>query len=110
MAVRSRDELIEAVRAYAGEDNSDAVIALLEDISDTVDDYDRKVNTTTDWESKYNENDKMWRDKYMARFSGEYGQKDNSDVDTVVADSGEGVYLDGQKPITYDDLFVGEGS
>ncbi|HEY8541674.1 MAG TPA: hypothetical protein VIL29_04775 [Pseudothermotoga sp.] len=58
------EELIAAVKELVGERNDDAVIALIEDISDSFVEPD-----TEDWKAKYYELDKVWRDKYIARFT-----------------------------------------
>lgn len=66
MAVRTRDELIEAVNAIIGETPDDNGLSLLEDISDTFASYD----DTEDWKTKYEENDAEWRKRYKERFEG----------------------------------------
>lgn len=69
MAVRSREELLNSIRARIGDDTSDEAIALIEDIQDTITDYENKANGDgTDWKKKYEDNDKEWRNKYRERF------------------------------------------
>ena len=63
MAVLSKDELIEKVRQYVGDRKDDETIEILEDISDSIDSSD-----ADEWKQKYEENDKMWRDRYISRF------------------------------------------
>lgn len=63
MAKLSKDELIEKVRKYVGDRTDDDSIELIEDISDSIDSSD-----ADEWKKKYEENDKMWRDKYISRF------------------------------------------
>lgn len=63
MAKLSKDELIEKVRKYVGDRTDDETIEIIEDISDSIDPSD-----ADEWKKKYEENDKMWRDKYVARF------------------------------------------
>lgn len=63
MAKLSKDELIEKVRKYVGDRTDDESIELIEDISDSIDSSD-----ADEWKQKYEENDKMWRDKYISRF------------------------------------------
>lgn len=63
MAVLSKDELIEKVRKYVGDRKDDETIEIIEDISDSID-----SSEADDWKKKYEENDKMWRDKYISRF------------------------------------------
>ena len=62
MAKLSKDELIEKVRKYVGDRNDDETIEIIEDISDSIDSSDGE------WRQKFEENDKMWRDKYISRF------------------------------------------
>lgn len=59
----SKDELIEKVRKYVGDRTDDETIEIIEDISDSIDSSD-----ADEWKHKYEENDKMWRDKYISRF------------------------------------------
>lgn len=66
MAVRSKDELTNSLKAYLKEDVSDEALALLEDINDTYD----SLSSGEDWKSKYEENDAAWRQKYAERFQG----------------------------------------
>lgn len=63
MAKLSKDELIEKVRKYVGDRKDDDTIELIEDISDSID-----SSEADEWKKKYEENDKMWRDKYISRF------------------------------------------
>ena len=70
MAIKSKDESLEALRTRIGEDNSDEAIALIEDFVDTYDDLETKSKGDgTDWKQKYEDNDKEWREKYISRFS-----------------------------------------
>lgn len=63
MAKLSKNELIEKVRKYVGDRKDDETIEIIEDISDSID-----SSEADDWKKKYEENDKMWRDKYISRF------------------------------------------
>lgn len=63
MAKLSKDELIEKVRKYVGDRTDDETIEIIEDISDSID-----SSEADEWKKKYEENDKMWRDKYISRF------------------------------------------
>lgn len=63
MAKLSKDELIEKVKKYVGDRTDDETIEIIEDISDSVDSSD-----ADEWKQKYEDNDKMWRDKYISRF------------------------------------------
>lgn len=94
MAKRTREELLEAVRAVIGDSTEDAALALLEDISDSWD------NSGDEWKAKYDELDRTWRKKYVDRF---FGKEDEEAVEVV--DEVEEV----QEKRTYDDLFEKEG-
>ena len=63
MAKLSKDELIEKVKKYVGDRKDDDTIEIIEDISDSID-----SSEADEWKKKYEENDKMWRDKYISRF------------------------------------------
>ena len=63
MAKLSKDELIEKIKKYVGDRTDDETIGIIEDISDSIDSSD-----ADEWKKKYEENDKMWRDKYISRF------------------------------------------
>lgn len=73
MAKLKKDELIEKVRKYVGDRTDDETIELIEDISDSIDSSD-----ADEWRQKYEENDKMWRDKYISRFL----EKKEDELDT----------------------------
>ena len=102
--VRTKDELINNIKNILGDNDSDEALAILEDVSDTFADFDSKVNDTTDWKSKYEENDKAWRTKYKERFSAPIKQANdnengNDDDDFHITDDGP------LKPPTFDALF-----
>lgn len=63
MAKLSINELLEKVKAYVGDRTDDETIEIIEDISDSFDTSD-----ADEWKKKYEDNDKMWRDKYVSRF------------------------------------------
>lgn len=73
MAKLSKDELIEKVKKYVGDRTDDETIEIIEDISDSIDSSD-----ADEWKKKFEENDKMWRDKYISRFL----EKKKDEVDT----------------------------
>ena len=98
MAVKTRDEIVEAVRKRIGEDTSDEAISLLEDVTDTFADYETKVADKTDWKTKYDEMDASWRKKYMDRFSGKTGEEVKEEQEEQIKDDSE--------PRTFDELFT----
>ena len=96
MAVRTREELLSQISAIVGENNDDNVIALIEDVTDTMGDYETRVKGDgVDWKSRYEENDKSWRDKYISRF--------NEKIDDD--DDGKGTNTRKEKKYTFDELF-----
>lgn len=98
MAVKTRDEIMEAIRKRIGEDTSDEAISLLEDVADTFADYETKVADKTDWKTKYDEMDASWRKKYMDRFSGKTGEEIKEEQEEQIKDDSE--------PRTFDELFT----
>jgi hypothetical protein len=64
MAVKTIDEIMTKVRERIGEDDSDEAIEFIEDISDTLE----SLSNVEDWKTKFEENDKKWREKYRDRF------------------------------------------
>ena len=73
--IKTKDEIINMISARIGEDNSDEAIGLLEDITDTLNDYETRTADSTNWKEKYETNDEEWRNKYKVRFmSGDSSQ------------------------------------
>lgn len=69
MAVKTREDILTAIKAKLGEQTDDDTIALLEDVTDTFTDLETKANGDgTDWKKKYEETDEAWRKKYTERF------------------------------------------
>lgn len=65
MAIRTMEELLNAVRERVGDDTSDEALSFIEDVQDTINNYENnKNNDGTDWKKKYEDNDKEWRTKY----------------------------------------------
>ena len=73
MAKLPKNELIEKVRKYVGDRTDDETIEIIEDISDSTDSSD-----ADEWKQKFEENDKMWREKYISRFL----EKKEDELDT----------------------------
>lgn len=82
MAVVSKEELTEKIKKMFSDNPTDDNISLLEDLTDTFDslsannsnDLSAKLEEAkkknSEWEQKYNDNDAMWRKKYIDRFNG----------------------------------------
>lgn len=101
MAIRTREELMNIIKTRIGDDNSDENISFLEDVTDTLDDLETKaVGDSTDWKSKYEENDASWRKKYTERFFNKEVEEDEIE-DTKDVEMKE-------EPKTFEDLFKEE--
>lgn len=70
MAIKNLSEIIESARNIIGENTSDEALSFMEDLSDTMTDFDNKTKDATNWQERYQENDAMWRKKYADRFNG----------------------------------------
>ena len=95
MAVISKEDLVQKLTAVIGEEQNDEAISLVEDISDTLADYENKISDTTNWKAKYEENDKAWRQKYVSRFSAGVVVEDESQDDD-----------EPEPPKRFEDLFI----
>ena len=62
--VKTKDEIMEEIRAYIGDRSDDQTIALIENISDTIDDY----AAHGDYDEKLMAVEAEWRRKYIDRF------------------------------------------
>lgn len=95
--VRTKDELIKAVSEFIGENDADEAIAILEDVTDTLEDFEKRADGDgEDWKKKYEDNDKSWREKYRSRFV----KSSVTDEDFV-----EDVDEDEEEIKTYEELF-----
>ena len=77
MAVKTVDEIMGKVRERIGEDDSDEAIGFIEDISDTLESF----SNAEDWKTKYEENDKKWREKYRDRFFTSKEEVEEDDIE-----------------------------
>lgn len=91
--IKSISELIEAVKTRIGDNPDDDSVAFLEDITDTLTDYDNKTKDNTDWKEKYDELDKSWKQKYIERFSDD------------IEDPDKEIEVEVEVPEKFDDLF-----
>lgn len=90
--VKTKDEIMEEIRAYIGDRSDDQTIALVENISDTIDDY----AAHGDYDAKLMAVEAEWRRKYIDRFMN--GGENKSDVETPADEETE--------EITIDDLYT----
>lgn len=68
MAVKTKAEILELIKARVGDDTSDEALAIIEDVNDTLDDYETRIADSGDWKARYEQNDAEWRQKYKDRF------------------------------------------
>lgn len=78
--VTSKDELIAQIKSFIGEEPDDNGISLLENITDTVGNYETQLSDTTNWKEKYEENDRKWRKTYTERFNSPSIEDEKNDV------------------------------
>ena len=79
MAVRTKEEILTSIRSRFGDDTSDDTLALVEDITDTLTDFENKANNdNTNWKKKYEDNDEAWRKKYRDRFFSDGSEDDDT--------------------------------
>lgn len=88
--VISKGEIMQAIRDALAERTDDDTIALIENISDTLD----AGAEGAEWKTKYEENDLAWRNRYKNRFFGK-----EEEVEDEIRDD------DGEKKLTYEALF-----
>lgn len=94
MAILTKDEVLEKVKNYVGDDTTDEALRFVEDITDTINDLSN--NDSGEWEKKYHDLDEEWRKKYIDRF---FSTSDEVEDEEDEEDE-EG------KEVTYDDLFT----
>lgn len=70
MSVLKKEDLLNAIKEIVGDDTSDKTIAFIENVTDTIEDFESRTNDSENWKTKYEENDKAWREKYKERFFG----------------------------------------
>ena len=101
--IRSLEELLAAVRDLVGEEliQSDAGIALMEDITDTInaepEAAPEEASDGIDWEAEAERIDREWREKYTKRFFTGSDPEDPAEEET-----------EEEKSYTYEELFKEE--
>lgn len=97
MAVKTREEILSAIREHFGDDTSDETLTFIEDVTDTFSDLEAKANPGgKDWEAEAKKIDADWRKKYKERF---FSGKQDDDTDEEEKES---------KPMRFEDLFKEE--
>ena len=80
MAILTKAELLAKLKERTSEDMGDDTLKFIEDVTDTLNDFESKAKDATDWEKKYKENDEQWRKKYKERFFTTPIQEDEQDI------------------------------
>lgn len=94
MAVRTKEEILTGLRDMMGDNgNTDEGLALLDDVSDTLSDFETRTKDSTDWKQKYEENDATWRQRYHDRFFNTEGNEPDPVPEPEI------------KPLTFEALF-----
>ena len=103
--VRTKEEILEHIKSKIGDSVDDKDLAMLEDISDTIDDLNSRVNEAGDWKTKYEENDKAWKQKYRDRFFNTEAKEEIAEHEREKKKERE---IDVPKKLLFDDLFSSE--
>lgn len=93
--IKSKTEILESIKQAFQDDTSDSTLSFIEDVTDTINDLESKVNDSTDWKKMYEDNDKEWREKYKERFFSSPVNPSDSVPSSDVDDA----------PMSYEDLF-----
>lgn len=101
MAIKTKDEILKEIKTRVGDNADDDTISFIENVTDTLNDYETRTKDSTDWKTKYEENDKAWRTKYKDRFFNKKPDADENDDEYNQDD-------DSDKPKTFEDLFKEE--
>lgn len=107
--VLKKEEIMEQVKGIIGENTDDNSLKFLEDLSDTIADYETKANGDgEDWKQKFEDNDKEWRKKYQERFfSGTPSDEDTSPKNDLIDPKDDEVEED-NSPKHFEELFTQE--
>lgn len=97
--VLNKEDFMKRLQEHIGEDTSDEAMLFIEDMTDTFNDMETRSSGNNDeqWQKKYDELDKTWREKYKARFfNSETTPEDTKNVheDDVKDDGNEKTYAD----------------
>ncbi len=96
--VKTKDEIMEEIRAYIGDRSDDQTIALIENISDTIDDY----AAHGDYDEKLMAVEAEWRRKYIDRFMSGGGENKNEVENEKTRDDEKG----NSEEIKIEDLYT----
>jgi hypothetical protein len=110
MAVVTKEQMMEQVKAVVGENTDDATLKFLEDLNDTFNDLETKAQGDgEDWKSKYEQNDKEWRERYQKTFfSGTKPDQKDEPKNDLTEPTEEPTEQDNNEPQKFEDLFTTE--
>ena len=88
---------MDKISLIVGDKNDDESLEIISELSDN---YDDVLNTIgEDWKTKFDENDKMWREKYRKRFFDGSEKNDKEEADNYEEKETK------KKITSYEDLF-----
>ena len=96
MSKLTKEEFMNALKTRIGDSTTDEDLNFLKDMNDTYDELEKAGQDTTDWKTKYEENDASWRQRYKDTF---FNKPDEN------YDDGKNDYDKAEKPLTYESLF-----
>lgn len=95
--VKTKDEIMKEIREYIGDRSDDQTIALIENVSDTIDDY----AAHGDYDEKLMAVEAEWRRKYIDRFMS--GGENKNEVEDEKTEDEE---KDKSEEIKIEDLYT----
>lgn len=98
----TKQEILEQIKSKIGDSTDDNDLKMLEDISDTFDDLKSRVDEAGDWKTKYEENDKAWKQKYRDRF---FNTEAKDEIEEHEKEKEKEMEIDEPKKLSFDDLF-----
>lgn len=99
MAVLNRETFFSRLNEMVGNNSDEQHISFIEDMTDTYNDMEKRASGDgVNWEQKYHDNDRAWRERYSHRF---FSGNGNSNTPEDVRKT-----EDRASTITVDDLFV----
>lgn len=110
MAVLNKADFMKLIKSRVGDDTSDEALKFIEDINDTYDDLEKKVNpnkkTDEEWQKELEAKDNEWREKYKARFFDGVETGENPEEKMVNPEKKEPSH---EETVAIDDLFSENG-
>lgn len=94
MAVRTKEEIFDLLKARVGDDTSDETLTFIEDLTDTFNDMDSRINDSGDWKSKYEDLSVKYKERFFSSPTSPKEPEDDDEDDKP------------KKPMTFDDLFI----